>query len=95
MDKQDFLDVAEVTESDQTHDVNLLLSAGWRLLNTYTSGAGSPGECTVYALGWPRSAGPVVNPVQEQAQERRKRDTEALEAAYSRPGSVAPKDDDQ
>jgi hypothetical protein len=73
MSAPDFADIIQVVEYERTRDVNKLLETGWKLLNIYNRPYGDSGvaQLAVYILGWPRSAGEPVNPVQIQEQQQR------------------------
>jgi hypothetical protein len=64
------LDVVEVAETSSITETNEYLRAGWRLLSTRTQEITRTNHWTVYVLGWPRTAGAVVNPVMERYAKR-------------------------
>jgi len=47
-----------------------MLAAGWVLLRTYITSAGQGNESAVYVIGWPRTAGAVVDAVHEAETEQ-------------------------
>jgi len=62
--------VTQVQELDNPNDVNRMLEVGWILLNTRNVRPDSSGEITIYIIGWPRSAGAVVDPVGDAVKRR-------------------------
>jgi len=54
MDKHQFIDVSQVDETSDIHEVNRLLELGWKLLKVRNEKE-SENEFTVFVLGLPRS----------------------------------------
>ena len=67
---QPYPDVIQVQELENPNHVNRMLEVGWILLNTRNVRPDSSGEITVYVIGWPRSAGAVVDPVGDALKRR-------------------------
>ena len=71
---QPYPDVIQVQELDNPNNVNRMLEVGWILLNTRNIRPDSSGEITVYVIGWPRSAGIVVDPIGDAVKRRYNRE---------------------
>jgi len=67
---QPYPDVIQVQEHENPNDVNKMLEVGWILLRTRNIRVGAAGEATIYVIGWPRSAGAIVDPVGEAVNKR-------------------------
>lgn len=67
---QPYLNVIQVQELTRPAQVNKMLAAGWILLRTYITTVGQGNESAVYVIGWPRSAGAVVDAVNEAEKEQ-------------------------